>query len=411
MTEKAIVTTKEAGLGSQLVTSELDQKLAALYKKQLPYGEHLSDDAALALATFTRAHDLDARNGEAYFMIKPIKDPDNNWEIVGYEEMGVYAGIKGVRKLANRQLREVDPQAHYTTEFTKSTPEACGLKHKAKDIVLVMRCELRDSVSMGRYIVNVTKLVSQAGYTKQEAEALLGKPPIWVGYGVVTHKELRWISMTPLALANKRAESDASRQRFSLPFATEGLAEDLQAEIAASVMNQKAEAPEVQVVHRDPDEILGELGYGEPDEEAAQDGEFTDVEEAEEVEPDEEAAQTKTEATAESIKQWILKKAEKRAQFEPSKAQRNLLRHGLELLFAGNENAEKYRHDVLHYISGHESTNDVDGSLLKALLEDWLAISIDNDTGEYSVSAAAVKGAAKMLKEQLTQEGQQELPL
>jgi hypothetical protein len=400
MTEKSIVLGNTGG--NLLVTSELDKKLAALYKKQLPYGYKLSDDAALALATFTRSHDLDARVGEAYYLVRDKKDQNGN--VIGTEEMGVFPGIKGKRKLANQQLKEIDPQAHYTRSFSKSDPAACGLQGKRDKISLVMRCELRDSISMGRYIVDITKLVTQAGYTKEEAEALLGNPPIWIGYGVVYNYELRYISMTPLALAKKRAESDATSQRFDLPFADDRIIDDLEPEIAAQLEGDKPVDAGVTVVteKRSPDEILGELGYS---------SDSIPAEEPEEGVVEGEVLEPVRPYEPEYLKQQLDKFASKYQAFEPTKKQQSLLRHALTLLWAGDGRADEFRHDLLFYLLGSESTNDVSGQYWKAIIEDWLQVEKDKDTGEYLVTPLAIQEANKIVKAALKEEGQQELPL
>jgi len=95
--------------------------------------------------------------------------------------------------------------------------------------------------------------------------------------------------------------------------------------------------------------------------------------------------------------------------YNASDAQRNLLRYGLELCFAGDKEADDKRHTVLHYLTGTESTKDVSGVVLKAILDKWLNIQKDDDTGDYTVDPMAIKEAQIIFAEALADEGQQAL--
>lgn len=95
--------------------------------------------------------------------------------------------------------------------------------------------------------------------------------------------------------------------------------------------------------------------------------------------------------------------------YQASDAQRNLLRYGLELCFAGDKEVEDKRHTVLNFIASTPSTKDVSGSIVKAILDKWLEIKKDNDTGDYSVSDMAIKEAQAIFNASLADEGQQSL--
>ena len=92
-----------------------------------------------------------------------------------------------------------------------------------------------------------------------------------------------------------------------------------------------------------------------------------------------------------------------------SDAQRNLLRYGLELCFVGDKEVDDKRHTVLNFIVGTTSTKEVSGPVLKAMLDKWLEIEKDDDTGDYSVSPMAVKEAQTIFTEALAGEGQKAL--
>lgn len=95
--------------------------------------------------------------------------------------------------------------------------------------------------------------------------------------------------------------------------------------------------------------------------------------------------------------------------YEASDAQRQLLRYGLELCFAGDKESGDKRHTVLNFIAGTTSTKEVSGAVLKAMLDKWLEIEKDDDTGDYSVSDMAVTEAQTIFTEALAGEGQKAL--
>jgi hypothetical protein len=97
---------------------------------------------------------------------------------------------------------------------------------------------------------------------------------------------------------------------------------------------------------------------------------------------------------------------------QPNEKQVNLLRYGLELCFVGHEGEalEYRRHTVLHFLTGHESTKDVDGPTFKAIVEKWLEMKADSG-GEYSVSDYAIQEAQMVFGAALQEAGQGELPL
>ena len=234
-----------------------DQGVAAKIKMLLPYGQKLTDNNALALAAYSRLHGLDPFNGECYFLVREKKN--DRGEVTGREEMGVYPGIKGVRKISKQQLLKADRQAHYKVNYETIDPSLLGIDPSG--VALAVMGTLWDSVSTGHYIIDVVKL-SGAGYSKAEVEAMLGKSPTWVGYGVVLKRELGYIKMSPMALAKKRAEADCTKQRFDLPFATE-TAEEIPADEGG--IGEEIEGTMTDVtppVHKNSEQLLAELGFG-----------------------------------------------------------------------------------------------------------------------------------------------------
>jgi len=211
-----------------------DIEAARKIKMLLPYGAKLTDDNALALAAYSRLHGLDPYNGECYYLVREKKN--DRGEVVGREELGVYPGIRGKRKVAKQQLSRFDPQATYKIDYLVVGPDAVGLKPAAGEIALVIEAQLRDTVSTSAYLAEFYKLQGMKA-DGDLIRAVLGKPPVWTGFGVVKSTELRYIKMSPMALAKKRAESDATNQRFDLPFADDALADDLAPDLIAELEN------------------------------------------------------------------------------------------------------------------------------------------------------------------------------
>jgi hypothetical protein len=177
--------------------------------------------------------------------------------VTGREEMGVYPGIKALRKKAKEQLQASDRQAHYKVNYETIDPALLGIDPSG--VALCVMGTLWDSISTGHYIINVVKL-SGAKYTKEEIEAMIGKSPTWVGYGVVLKRELGYIKMSPMALAKKRAEADCTKQRFDLPFATE-TAEEIPADEGGIGEEIEGTMTDVTPVQKNSEQLIAELGF------------------------------------------------------------------------------------------------------------------------------------------------------
>lgn len=230
------------------IVSRDDRRAAELFKMTLPYGNLLSDANALALALYSRAHGLNPANGECYYLVRI-----NNGQ---REEKGVYPGIKAYRKKAKEQLRQQDPQANYHIEYDEVNPAETKVPD-INTIALCVRATLRDDVSTGHYILDVFKL-SKSGFSKDEITAMIGQPPVWIGYGIVKKSELGYIKMSPMSLAKKRAEADATKQRFDLPF--EEMAEEVAPEIVPDMDNSHAP---IITVSKTSNQLIGELGFSD----------------------------------------------------------------------------------------------------------------------------------------------------
>ena len=153
----------------------------------------------------------------------------------------------------------------------------------AGEIAIVVEAQLRDSISTEQYLKEFYQL--QKNETPGELiRAILGKPPVWTGYGVVKQKELRYIKQSPVVLAKKRAESDATNQRFDLPFSDDALADDIAPDITGLLENGTTNDSEAVIVEGVTTEkpsakqLIAELGFDLPPEEPAPDEEAMPIE-------------------------------------------------------------------------------------------------------------------------------------
>lgn len=156
-----------------------------------------------ALAHVSIAHGLDPFNGEAWII--PNK--------------GVTVGIKGLRKLANRQAKE--SEFRWWTEFhdirSADERDKYNIPATAKAAII---CHLRRSDHIEAYAEALKALREKGDLPYEIIIELLGKPPFVVGIGYVEGGES---SKMPLPqLVRKRAEAHAIKQTFDVPFLSEG---------------------------------------------------------------------------------------------------------------------------------------------------------------------------------------------
>ena len=114
---------------------------------------------------------------------------------------------------------------------------------------------------------------------------------------------------------------------------------------------------------------------------------------------------------AEKVREFIHLRAEKKyANATASPEQRGLLRHALELCFAGDPDVEHKRHTVTFYLAGRESTANIPASYVQAMLA-WLDPQKSTDgSGEYAISPDAAREAHACYTAALIAEGQMSLP-
>lgn len=196
MTKAEIVPTKKetriAPWGDRKDIREIAQRIQLM----APGAKKLSENEALALAQGAIAHDLDPFNGEIWFI------PGS----------GLMAGIKGLRKAARDQI-----EGNFWTEFT----EIMDLDERKKlfipDGALAYKCILHDSETIRTY-GEAWKVLQENKVPIEAIPDIIGTRPYSVGVGYFEKGEKT--KMKPVQVAMKRAEADALKRRFDLPFAT-----------------------------------------------------------------------------------------------------------------------------------------------------------------------------------------------
>lgn len=232
------------GYGNRDTVRELAERI----KMMLPGGTKYTNEEALTLAQIAVAHDLDPFNGEVWL----IKNEDTG------KVYGALPGLKGLRKHAKKQA--VYWGAGANSGFERITDPAEMEKYGAKpgDILFIWR--FLDTITLNAYSTSLAAM-TKAGIPQDEAQKMLGSYPVNIGIGLFSPGEKT--KMKPHQCAMYRAEKDGLRRRFDLNFGF--IPTDTPSELIEAIDVVEVEAEEVAVekeAHRDPDEILAELGYG-----------------------------------------------------------------------------------------------------------------------------------------------------
>lgn len=187
--------------------------LAKRIKVMVPGGSQLGDSEAQALAQVSIVTHLNPFIGEI-------------WYIPG---RGPMVGIKGARRCGNEQVEQAGGKdAYWNADLIPCSPEEAGSNEPAK-IAAAFKCVITDSVSTMKYqkiLLETIAALRDAGSTDPvgDAKEIVGKRPLWIGYGYATHEEKS--KMNKQALAMKRAESDAIKRKFDIPFGADVAAGD-----------------------------------------------------------------------------------------------------------------------------------------------------------------------------------------
>lgn len=286
----AIQTTNSFGNFDEIV--EIQGRIQSTYTSLFPNSALLTNEEAFALAQVGYMQGLDVFNKEIYY----LKQEKNG--VV--KAIGVMPGIRGLRKHAHRQIRyEGGRAANFWFDFYQVIDREEKSKVGAGDTDLVIRGELRDSVTMGNYLKmrhdifsnhsswsDLLRLAREDGDAvakvqlaiENTAKTILGNPPVITSYGIVKNYELkkdgqnlvRPLQMVntqnPYYMAEIRAERRGLYKRFDLEKQFGAIT--LDAEDVVEAMDGEVDAAEESVTEhvksnepRTKEQNLKEIGF------------------------------------------------------------------------------------------------------------------------------------------------------
>jgi len=238
MTDQILVKKNGAGVqpwDSRDTVRELQERLQIM----IPGGAKLGKAELTALAQGAILHGLDPLNGEI-------------WYIAG---RGLMIGVKGLRKKAREQVR-----GNFWIDFREITNTEERTRLRIPTGALAFEARLFDSENIRAYVDAVAQM-TKAGIPWEGVKDILGDKPYTSGYGILAAGEQT--RMQPVQCAMKRAEADALKRRFDVPFGmkVEGVDAD---EIAGSPWVD--EGPQIDVTQDDEGALAtGKQDYTDPD--------------------------------------------------------------------------------------------------------------------------------------------------
>lgn len=166
----------------------------------LPGGSKLSVNERYALAQIAVAHGLDPFNGEVWYI--PARGP--------------MIGIKGLRKKAREQV-----QGNFWIDFREIVDADERKRYGIDAGAIAFEARLFDSENIRTYcdmIALMTKPTNLGGpgLTWEAVKDMIGSKPYTSGIGVLRPAEQT--KMERVQCAMKRAEADALKRRFDVPF-------------------------------------------------------------------------------------------------------------------------------------------------------------------------------------------------
>ncbi len=258
MTEQnAVNNHKETALAQYGSRNEI-RELANRIRLMLPGGQKYTDAEALTLAQISIAHDLDPFNGECWL----IKDEKNG------RVYGALIGIKGQRKHAKRQSNYWGQSGN--GGFTRITDPKRLEEYGAATDDVCFEYRISDEATLNSY-AGVLERFTRLGFPLETAQKMAGALPVTIGVGIWKRGEQT--KMKPAQCAMFRAEKDALKRRFdvhlrmelpgqSLPLLAAEEEQELSVEAAEAEYSEKLEHDgKAEEPHRDPDEIMAELGF------------------------------------------------------------------------------------------------------------------------------------------------------
>jgi hypothetical protein len=322
---------------------ETVNEMAMRLVKAMPGAKKLAPEQARTLAQISVAHGLDPFNGEAWFI------PGS----------GVMVGIKGLRKCAKKQLKATSGEnASY---WGKHHQVVDPTEYGAIEGDVVYEYRMRDTETFNSWMTAVLKM-KEAGFSLDEAKAVIGTAPETVGIGILRAGEKT--KMEKHQCARKRAEADAIKQRFDVEFLfsdSDNLFDDGGLPPIDIQISEPAKEP--------PSRSVSSLGF--------------------DADP----------ASPQEVKEFIVRLSDDYGGREADIGFRSYIAGVLSAVFRD----DKERYAVTEYLTGETSIKDVSDETVYAI-RDWLAIDENNEPSD-----EAVKELRLILREALKEQGQLEM--
>lgn len=178
-------------------------RYAGRIRELMPGGDRLTPQEAESLAQVALLHQLSPFAKELWY----LKTDDGR-------SLGIMAGIAGLRRASSLQLEREgggSSWCEFDGPFTKEQCKALAIPENS----LAYRAKLYDTRSMLAYTEGCERLL-KAGMPWEAVRDALGQRPYTEGIGYWTLGERT--KMKPVQCAQKRAEAEARRRRFNLPF-------------------------------------------------------------------------------------------------------------------------------------------------------------------------------------------------
>lgn len=190
---KAVIATQKSSI-AQFGSRDEVREIVARLKMMSPGGNKLNDGELLALAQGAVAHGLDPLNGEVWII----------------PNRGLMIGVKGLRKKAREQV-----QGNFWVDFRAIENAEERALMKIPTSALAYEARLFDSENIRTYAETAERLL-KAGIPWDAVKGMIGDKPYTTGIGVLKAGEST--KMEPVQCAMKRAEADALKRRFDVPF-------------------------------------------------------------------------------------------------------------------------------------------------------------------------------------------------
>jgi len=191
------------------------KQMAGRILAMLPGADKLSVNERLGLAQLSIAHGLNPFNGEC-------------WAIPG---KGLMIGVKGLRKGAHNQVDKSG--GNYWVEYVEIVDAETRKRYGIAPGDLSFESRLFDTQNINTYVGAVERLM-KAGIPWEAVKSMVGDKPYTTGIGIIKSGETT--RMERVQCARKRAEANAIKQRFDVPFGVAVADEDTGEIIEGSVV-------------------------------------------------------------------------------------------------------------------------------------------------------------------------------